>query len=211
MRHEAKADLPRSFSKTPAPMEPIRNRVAESDIVTYNLEALWDGKPVDEFDLQPFLYRGLVLREKDFRQALKDYDWTQHAGHHVAVHCSADAIIPMWAYMLVASKLHGTAVSVARGRGTDLVRDHFTRALAAEDWSQYADRIVVIKGCGSDVVPESAYLTATLELQSVAKKLMYGEPCSSVPLWRKKVAPQSAAAAKPAAKPIGVRPVTLGK
>jgi len=163
----------------------IINRVAESDIEVYNLETLWDEAPVDEFDLAPFLYRGLVLREKDFREQIKVQDWTVYQGHHVALFCSTDAIIPTWAYMLLASKLLGIARSVAFGRTADLLRDHFVRALEAEDWSKYQDRMVVIKGCGSKVVPPNAYLLATQKLQAVAAKLMYGEPCSSVPLWRK--------------------------
>jgi hypothetical protein len=189
-------------------MEPIVNRVAESDIVVYNLEALWDGKPVVEFDLAPHLVEGLVLREKPFREAMKAHDWDQYRDQHVAVFCSTDAIIPTWAAMLVASKLRGIAASVASGRAADLVRDHFTRAIEAEDWSQYEDAIVVIKGCGSKVVPANAYLLATQKLQGVARKLMYGEPCSSVPLWRKPKAKTANTTAK-AAKPVGVKPVGL--
>jgi len=189
-------------------MEPIVNRVAESDIVVYNLEELWDGKPVVEFDLAPHLVEGLVLREKPFREAMKAYDWEQHRNQHVAVFCSTDAIIPTWAAMLVASKLEGIAASVASGRTADLVRDHFARALEAEDWSKYEDAIVVIKGCGSKVVPSNAYLVATQKLQGVARKLMYGEPCSSVPLWRKPKPKKESAAAKPA-KPVGVKSVSL--
>lgn len=187
----------------------IVNRVAESDIVVYNLEDLWDGKPVVEFDLAPFLVEGLVLREKPFREAVKAHDWSQYDGQHVAVFCSTDAIIPTWAAMLVASKLTGRAASVASGRTADLLRDHFTRALAAEDWSRFEDGIVVIKGCGSKVVPANAYLLATRQLQGVARKLMYGEPCSSVPLWRKpKAEGANASTAKPA-RPVGVKPVGL--
>lgn len=189
-------------------MEPITNRVAESDIEVYNLEALWDGKPVVELDLAPFLLEGLVLREKPFRDAMKTHDWSRYDGHHVAVFCSTDAILPMWAPMLVATKLSGHAASVAHGRAADLVRDHFTRALDREDWSKYEGKPVVIKGCGSKLVPVSAYLTATQRLQGVARKLMFGEPCSSVPLWRKKTPKPEGAAATPA-RPVGVRPAGL--
>jgi len=166
-------------------MEPIVNRVAESDIEVYNLEALWDGGPVVAFDFAPFLVEGMVLREKVFREHVKAHDWTQYRDQHVAMHCSADAIVPTWAYMLLASKLTGIARSVACGHEADLVRDHFVRAIEAEDWSKYRDRIVVVKGCGSGVVPVDAYALATQKLQAVARKLMYGEPCSSVPLWRR--------------------------
>jgi hypothetical protein len=166
-------------------VEPIRNAVAESDIVVYNLEQLWDGREVVELDLAPFLVEGLVLREVPFREAVKEHDWAQYEGKHVAVFCSTDAIVPTWAAMLVASKLTGRAASVASGRTADLLRDHFTRALEAEDWQRFEGRPVVIKGCGSKVVPANAYLVATRKLQAVAGKLMYGEPCSSVPLWRR--------------------------
>ncbi|MDX1547842.1 MAG: DUF2480 family protein [Rhodothermales bacterium] len=189
-------------------MEPIVNRVAESEIELYDLALLWDGAEIAELDLEPFLAEGLILREKEFRQQMKAYDWAQHAGVHVAVFCSTDAIVPVWAYMLVASKLHGVARSVAFGRRADLLREHFARALAAEDWSRFADRIVVVKGCGSAIVPESAYVDAMQRLQGVARKLMYGEPCSSVPLWRRppeasaaSSAPRPAAVAKPALPP----------
>ncbi|MFN3597427.1 MAG: DUF2480 family protein [Rubricoccaceae bacterium] len=185
----------------------IVNRVAESDLVVYDLAALWDGRPVVELDLAPWLHRGLVLRERDFRAHLAAHDWSIYDGQHVAVYCSADAIVPVWAFMLVATRLSGAA-SVAQGRAADLRRDHFARALAAEDWSRFADRPVVVKGCGNDVVPLAAYLDATRRLQAVASKLMFGEPCSSVPLWRRpKAAPaESAPAARPAARPASLRP-----
>lgn len=183
-------------------MEPIVNRVAESDIDVFDLSLLWDGAPVDELDLAPFLEEGLILREIPFRQAVKAHDWSAYAGRHVAVYCATDAIVPTWAFMLVAAHLEATARSVAFGRAADLVRDHFTRALAAFDWEAYRDRIVVVKGCGTKVVPVSAYVQAMKALQAVARKVMYGEPCSSVPLWRRpaEAAPPSTAA-RPAAKP----------
>ncbi|AEN74068.1 DUF2480 family protein [Rhodothermus marinus] len=166
-------------------MEPIVNRVAQSDIVVYNLEALWDERPIVELDLAPFLEEGLILREKPFRQQVQAHDWSQYADQHVAIYCSTDAIVPIWAYMLVATKLHGIARSVAFGRREDLLRNYFVRALEREDWSKYRDRIVVVKGCASKIVPVDAYVQAVLRLQEVARKVMYGEPCSSVPLWRR--------------------------
>lgn len=176
------------------------NRVAESDIALFNLEALWDGRPVVELDLAPFLVEGFLLREKDFREGVKAHDWSAYEDRHVAVYCSTDALIPTWAYMLVATKLEGLARSVAHGRGADLVRDHFVRALEAVDWSVYAGKPVVVKGCGSKLVPVNAYLLATQKLQQVAAKLMFGEPCSSVPLWRRPkaaAAPRAARAVRP--------------
>jgi len=181
-------------------MEPVINRVAESDIAVYNLEALWDEHPVEELDIAPFLVEGLILREKVFRDHIQAHDWAQYAGRHVAVYCGTDAIVPTWAYMLIASKLEGLARSVAYGRAGDLLRDHYVRALEEEDWSAFEDRIVVIKGCASVLVPTDAYLLATQKLQRVARKLMYGEPCSSVPLWRR----PKAQGAAPATRPVGL-------
>ena len=170
-------------------MEPIVNRVAESDIEVFDLSSLWqvDGATpeVISFDLAPFLFQGLILKEKDFRAEMKAHDWSAYTNKVVAVHCSADAIVPIWAYMLVASKLKDFAFVVGFGEEEAVIRDHFVRSLEAFDWSAYADRIVVIKGCGNKVVPMDAYMIATQKLQQVARKIMYGEPCSSVPLWRR--------------------------
>jgi hypothetical protein len=165
-------------------MEPIVNRVAESDIEVFNLEELWDGGEVSEFDMAPFLHQGLIVREKEFRIAAKDHDWSVFKGHHVAIRCSTDAIVPTWAYMVLATRLEGIAATVSLGRREDLLREYYIRTLKDVDWSRYADRVVVIKGCASDVVPPDAYLIATGELQRVARKIMYGEPCSAVPIWR---------------------------
>jgi len=164
----------------------LTNRVAESEIATLDLETLWDGADVTSFDLAPFLVEGLMLKEESFREDVKAHDWSRHEGQHVAVACSTDAIVPTWAFMLVASKLDGAgAASVAFGTEDELVRDYFTRALEAHDWSQYEGRPVVVKGCGTGVVPSSAYLHATRKLKQHARKLMFGEACSAVPLWRK--------------------------
>ena len=184
-------------------MEPIVNRVAESEIEVLNLEDLWDGRPVRELDMAQFLVEGLVLREKEFRQSVKDFDWGCFGDEHVAITCSTDAIIPTWAYMLVASKLDGVAASTAVGTARDLVRDHFTRSLEELDWTRYQGGIVVLKGCGSDTVPENAYLLATSRLRKVARKIMYGEPCSSVPIWRRPASSEEAPAA--ASRPVGAK------
>ena len=181
-------------------MEPLVNKVEESEIALFNLEELWDEKPVVELDLEPFLFEGLIVREKNFREKVKAHDWSRYADKHVAVYCSTDAIIPTWAFMLIASRLEGTARSVAFGREEDLIRDHFVRALERVDWSAYEGKPVVIKGCGSKLVPTNAYLLAVSKLQGVAGKIMYGEPCSSVPLWRRPAekVERTAATRKPA-------------
>jgi hypothetical protein len=164
----------------------IVNRVAESDLTVFDLGALWDGAPMAELDIAPWLHRGFVLREKDFRAAVSAHDWAAHADQHVAVQCSTDALVPPWAWMLVASKLRDAgARRVTVGREADLRREHFSEALAALDLAPYRDRIVMVKGCGAATVPPSAYADAMQRLMGVARKVMYGEPCSSVPLWRR--------------------------
>ncbi len=186
----------------------ITNRVAESAIETLDLAAFAPPEPA-AFDLAPFLHRGLVLRERDFRQALKDLDWEPFRARAVAVFCSADALVPTWAYMLVAARLGGVAATVAAGTPDAVRRAALTAALDAHDWGRYRDAPVVVKGCGNDLVPLDAFVQATRHLQDVAAKVMYGEPCSSVPVWRRPAAPRPApagaarAAGPPGAKPAG--------
>nr|BCX01310.1 MAG: hypothetical protein KatS3mg041_1356 [Bacteroidota bacterium] len=161
------------------------NRVARSGLVVFDLEALFDGAPITGLDVKEFLYMGLVLREREFRQALEEHDWSRYAGHHVHLYCSTAAIVPQWAYPLLATRLAPYARSIALGSREDLLRDYYQRALAEVDWSQYAGRKVVLKGCSSPHVPPSAYVEAARRLVAVCEKLMYGEPCSAVPLWRR--------------------------
>lgn len=182
-------------------MDPIENRVAQGEIEVYNLEDLWDDRPITELDISIFLVEGLMLKEKEFRADVKDHDWSQYKGEHVALYCSTDAIVPTWGYMLIASNLHDVAQSTTLGHAEDLRREYYTRVLEDEDWSRYEDKPVVIKGCSSDSVPEMAYVRATQKLQDTARKLMYGEPCSSVPLWRR---PQEDKP-KPDAEAVGVK------
>ncbi len=165
---------------------PIVNRVAESDVRIFDLAALWDDAPVATLDLAPWLHRGFVLREKEFRAAVAAHDWAAYAGQHVALACSTDALVPPWAWMLLAAKLADAgARRVAVGTPDDLRREHFAEALAAFDFAPYRDRIAMVKGCGASAVPTSAYADAMRRLAGVARKVMYGEPCSSVPLWRR--------------------------
>jgi len=162
----------------------IVNRVVQSGIIVYDLESLWDGHEIRELDIAPFLDHGVLLREKPFREQVTAYDWEAFSSVHIALFCSTDALVPMWAYMLVASCLD-TARSITMGRKADVFREQFSLALDAEDWTKFSDRTVVVKGCGSGIVPESAYIRAMSELQKIARKVMFGEPCSSVPVWRR--------------------------
>ncbi len=162
----------------------IVNRVTQSGIQVYDLELLWDGNEIKELDLAPFLEGGFLLRENPFRSQVAAYeDWPMFGGVHVALFCSTDALVPMWAYMLIASHLDH-AKSITMGQKDDVIREQFLLALQQEDWTRFSDKIVVVKGCGSGIVPESAYAKASRELQRVARKIMFGEPCSSVPIWR---------------------------
>lgn len=183
-------------------MDPIENRVTDSEIQVFNLADLWDERSVTELDISHFLVEGLMLKEKDFRDEVKAHDWSQYADEHVALYCSTDAIVPTWGYMLIASELYDVAHTTTLGRADDVRREYYARALDNVDWSRYEDRPVVIKGCGSDVVPEMAYARATQKLQDVARKLMYGEPCSSVPLWRRPK--EESENEKPDAEAVGV-------
>ena len=131
-------------------MDVIQNKVAKSGIEVVNLEAFLPEAPISEIDLAEFLAGGFILREKDFRAAVKGYDWKAFDGHHVGIFCSTDAIIPTWAYMLVGVHLDGIAASVTAGREADIREALMRERLSTHDWDQYKDTIVVLKGCGSD-------------------------------------------------------------
>lgn len=185
----------------------IVNRVAESALVVLDLAALVDAPPVVPFDLAPLLEAGgLVLRERPFREAVAALDLAPFAGRDVAVFCSTGALVPTWAYLLVAARLAPVAAHVAAGDTASAERRRWDAALEAHDWQAYAGRPVVVKGCGTDRVPLDAFVQATRHLQAVASKIVYGEPCSSVPVWRAPASPAAPrAAARPATLPPGLR------
>ncbi|QDH79108.1 DUF2480 family protein [Echinicola soli] len=167
-------------------MSEIVNRVANSPIVTIDLEEYYDqGTDRVLFDLKEFLFQELVLKEKDFRKSLKELDWEQYRGKYVAVDCTADAIVPTWAFMLAATYLAGVAKDVAVGSEEDLDRYLFQKALMAIDPAEYEGRPVVIKGCSKFPVPVFAYGEVVRLLKGSAKSIMYGEPCSTVPVYKR--------------------------
>ena len=166
-------------------MEKIINKVAESGIITLDLAPYIPVNDVAVFDLKPFLFREMILREKDYRAALQTYDWKQYEGKHVAVLCSAEAIVPVWAYMLAASYLQPVAASVYFGSTGELITSLIRARISEIDVKEYIDKRVVIKGCGDTPIPEAAYVAITHHLQPVVKSLMYGEPCSTVPIYKK--------------------------
>lgn len=167
-------------------MEPIVNKVAESGLVTIDLEELYLPGERVVLDLSDWLFEGLVLREKDFRERLKTTDWSAYSGKFVALDCSTDAIIPTWAYMLLSAALRPYAAEIHFGGLDDMETVLYDKALRRLDLSAYKDQRVVIKGCSGVKVPVSAYVTLTELLQPVVKSVFYGEPCSTVPVFKRK-------------------------
>ena len=164
----------------------IVNKVAESGLITLDLEKYIPQQEIVAFDLTPFLFRGLILKEKDFRDSMQSEDWSKYSGKAVAVFCSADAIIPAWAYMLVSVMLSGIANTVYAGTTEDLEKSLFLENLKKIDKAEFKDKRVVVKGCGDKQIGVYAYLEITSLLQPIVKTLMYGEPCSTVPVYKRK-------------------------
>lgn len=164
----------------------IINKVAESGLITLDLEAYYPKEEIVVFDLKPYLFRELILKEKEFRQAMQEHDWSQYKDKIVAAHCSADAIIPMWAYMLVASYLQPFAANIIVGTEEDARRQLFLRNINSIDTGPFTDQRIIIKGCGDLPIGEYAYLEITKRLRPIAKTIMYGEPCNTVPVYKRK-------------------------
>ncbi len=167
----------------------IKNKVVKSGLVTLDLQKWYSGWDVASFDLKDYLHMELVLREKEFRKALEQHDWMQYAGKILAVYCSTDAIVASWAYMLVATHAYGHAEETVFGKPEVVAFERFRKGLDAEDWSIYAGKRVLLKGCSDVEVPPSAYLYATQKLLPYVERLMYGEACSFVPVYR--ISPKS--------------------
>jgi hypothetical protein len=163
---------------------PLINRIAESGLTTLDLADLLPKQPVLAFDMKPLLVQGLVLMEKAFREHLKQTDWQLYKDQIVAVYCSADALIPKWAYMLLASYLQPVAKQVVYGSVVDAENALLLKAIADIDVKQYEGARLVIKGCGDRDIPAEAYLAISTQLLPVVKSLMYGEPCSTVPIYK---------------------------
>lgn len=166
-------------------METIINKVSQSGLENIDLELFYDDAPRVVYDIKEQLFMGLMLKEKEFRDFIKSNDWSQYAGQHVAIICSADAIVPTWAYMLVANKLSGVAKSFVFGDLELLEFNWFKTQLDALDLEAYRDQRVVVKGCSKRPVPVSAYVYLTQKLSPLVKSIMYGEPCSTVPVYKR--------------------------
>lgn len=166
--------------------EPIINKVAESGIITIDLETWYPKEETIVFDMKGYLFMGLILKEKDFREALKNKDWLEFTNKNVAITCTADAIIPVWAYMLVASYLQPIAANLVMGDEKELHKSVFLKNLSTININDYIDKRIVIKGCGETPIADYVYMEITKLLRPVVKSIMYGEPCSTVPVFKKK-------------------------
>lgn len=165
--------------------EVIVNKVSESGLVTLDLEEFYPKEETAVFDMKEHLFMGLILKEKDFREAMKSLDTSSYKGKNVALTCSADAIIPVWAYMLAASYLEPVAHEIVFGDSDVLQQAVFLKNIAKINVADYEDKRVVIKGCGELPISEAAYVAVTALLRPVVKSIMYGEPCSTVPIFKK--------------------------
>jgi len=163
----------------------IVNRVASSGLKIFDLEEYYVSGTRVVLDIKDQLYEGMILREKSFRDFIKSHDWSAYNEKFVAVTCTADAIIPTWAFMLLTSALEPYARIIVFGGLEELETKIFFDALAKVDWQQYTDAKVVIKGCSKVAVPTAAYVEATRRIRPYAASIMFGEPCSTVPVFKK--------------------------
>ncbi len=163
----------------------IINKVAESGLISLDLEQWYPKQPIARFDIKDHLFMGMIVKEKEFRESLKQTDWSIYKDKAVAVTCSVDAIIPVWAYMLVTSYLQPVCTETYVGSEQELVKHLFLRNIESADLSPYQDQRVIIKGCGETPIGEFAYMAISKRLLPLVKTLMYGEPCSTVPVYKK--------------------------
>ena len=162
------------------------NKVANSSLVTINLENYFPEEELIVFDLKDYLFMELILKEKDFRASLKEHDWAQYEGKIVVIDCTADAIIPVWAYMLVTTYVEPYAKTVFQGSSEEFYKLAYQKAIDQIDVTEYDGKKIVIKGCSNKPVPPSAYVGITEKLRPYAFSIMYGEPCSTVPIYKKR-------------------------
>lgn len=166
--------------------EPIINKVAESGLISIDLAQYFPTNEIVVFDIKPYLFMELILKEKDFRTSLNSIDWSIYQDKIVGIFCSADAIIPMWANMLIVANLTPFARAIYFGDENKTRELVLLQAINNIDNSIYEDQRIVVKGCGDTPIGESAYIAITQKLRPVVKSIMYGEPCSTVPVYKKK-------------------------
>ncbi len=165
-------------------MTDIENKVLTSGIITIDLEEFYIHGERVLFDIKPLLFQELILKEKDFREYIKTNDWSSYKNKLVALTCTADAVVPTWAYMLLTLALEPFAKKIIFGNLQELETILFAEKLALLDTTVYKNARVVIKGCGKINVSKNAYVQLTAILKPIAKSIMYGEPCSTVPLYK---------------------------
>ncbi|MBI3234382.1 MAG: DUF2480 family protein [Bacteroidetes bacterium] len=162
------------------------NKVASSGLITIDLEDFYNRAEKAVFDIKDCLFMGLILKEKDFRLFIKSHDWTQYQDKNVAIICSADAIVPTWAYMLLSNSLQPYAQNIYFGTAEEMDKYLILNAISKIDTEIYRDQKLVIKGCGDLHITDAAYVEITRLLSPVVKSIMYGEPCSTVPIYKRK-------------------------
>jgi hypothetical protein len=167
-------------------MEEIINKVAQSGLVSFDLEEYYPQGQRALFDIKGWLYEELILKEKDFRAQVKTHDWSQYKDQYIALCCSTDAIVPTWAYMLLTTQLEPYAKRIVYGDLTALENTLFNETISHIDINPFKGQRVVIKGCSNLPVPIGAYVAITQLLRPHAQSIMYGEPCSTVPIYKKK-------------------------
>ncbi len=166
--------------------EEIINRVANSKLITIDLEDFYPQGNRVVFDIKDWLYEGLILRENDFREQVDNHDWSQYENNYIALTCSSDAIIPSWAYLLLTTQLSEYAKKVVVGNLELLETVIYQKIINQIDTSEFTDKPVIIKGCADKPIPPSAYTLLIEKIQPIAKTIMFGEACSTVPLYKKK-------------------------
>lgn len=166
--------------------EPIINRVEQSGILTLNLEDYYPQVEITTLDMKDFLYMELILKEKEFREKVEQTDWSIYRNQSVIIHCSTDALIPLWAYMVLTTALQPYAHEIYVGSSAQYLEYLWMQNIASITAEDYLDKRIVIKGCGEKTIPAAIYTAITQKLLPVAKSLMYGEACSAVPIYKKK-------------------------
>ena len=164
----------------------IVNKVAQSGLITIDLEDFYIPGERILFDMKDWLFQELILKEKDFREKLKEHDWNVYSGKFVAIICSVDAVVPTWAFMLVATQLKPVVKKLSFGDLHKLEEELFDEEISKLNIADFNDKKIVIKGCSKIEVPVSAFVNLTAKLRPVVKSIMYGEPCSTVPVYKRK-------------------------
>lgn len=185
LRKRARTDC-RNFTEIEIMEDVILNKVAQSGLITLDLADFSPEGEIATFDVKDYLFMELILKEKEYRETLKNFDWSSFKNKIVAITCSADAIIPLWAYMLAVSYLEPYAEDIVFGNADEVLKIVFLKKLQRIDATEFRDKRVVIKGCGDKVIPEAAFVEITKILRPEVKSIMYGEPCSTVPIYKKK-------------------------